>query len=48
MKVEIVFIKPDGTEIPYESMSEEERRIQAERLNRKSMEQLGYVEVKTT
>lgn len=42
MEVKIVFKKPDGTEIPYEAMTEEEKKQQANALSIRFMESLGY------
>ena len=43
MKVNIVFVKRDGTLIPKESMTEAEIKVQAENLG-----SLGYVEKRET
>lgn len=51
MTVNIVFVKNENgvrTEIPYESMTEEEKKEQARKLSIKFMETLGYQPVKTT
>ena len=44
MNVKIVFVKPDGTEIPYEAMTDEEKKEQAKALTKRFMAGLGYVE----
>ena len=44
MEVKIVFVKKDGTQIPYEEMTEEERKEQAKALTIRFMESMGYVE----
>lgn len=48
MKVNIVFVKRDGTLIPKESMTEAEIKVQAENLARRFMGSLGYVEKRET
>lgn len=42
MEVTIIFKKPDGTEIPLEEMTTEERKIQAQELTKRFAESLGY------
>ena len=48
MKVNIVFEKQDGTVIPFEEMTEEEKKQQAKALARRFMETMGYEEVHKT
>ena len=51
MTVNIVFVKNENgvrTEIPYDSMTEDEKKEQAEKLAIRFMDTLGYQPVTTT